>query len=165
MRCPRARKSREPIKTVTQTTPLSLSPGIIFVSHRKANPFFKVSHLGPHTLQTYHVFPPCPVSNKILHLSFSCGFCLTKASLLRNLYTGQKATVRTGHGPTDWLQIGKGVHQGCILSPCLLNLYSEYIMRKAGLEGAQARIKIAGRNINNLRCADDTTLWQKVKKN
>ena len=70
---------------------------------------------------------------------------------LRNLYAGQEATVRTGHGITDWLQIGKGVLQGCILSPCLFNLYAEYIMRKAGLEEAQAGIKIAGRNINNLR--------------
>ena len=71
---------------------------------------------------------------------------------------GQEATVRTGHGTTDWFQIGKGVHQGCILSPCLFNLYAEYIMRNAGLEEAQAGIKIAGRNINNLRYADDTTL-------
>ena len=78
--------------------------------------------------------------------------------LLRNLYAGQKATVRTGHGTKDWLQIGKGVHQGCILSPCLFHLYAEYIMRDAGLEEAQAGLKIAGRNINNLRYADDTTL-------
>ena len=78
--------------------------------------------------------------------------------LFRNLYAGQEATVRTGHGTTDWFQIGKGVHQGCILSPCLFNLYAEYIMRNAGLEETQARIKIAGRNINNLRYADDTTL-------
>ena len=78
--------------------------------------------------------------------------------LLRNLYTGQEATVRTGHGTTDWFQIGKGVHQGCILSPCLFNLYAEYIMRNTGLEEAQAGIKISGRNINNLRYADDTTL-------
>ena len=78
--------------------------------------------------------------------------------LLRNLYTGQEATVRTGHGTTDWFQIGKGVCQGCILSPCLFHLYAEYIMRNAGLEEAQAGIKIAGRNISNLRCADDTTL-------
>ena len=77
--------------------------------------------------------------------------------LLRNLYAGQEATVRTGHGTTDWFQIGKGVHQSCILSPCLFNLYAEYIMRNAGLEEAQAGIKIAGRNINNLRYADDTT--------
>ena len=78
--------------------------------------------------------------------------------LLRNLYAGQEATVRTVHGTTDWFQIGKGVQQGCILSPCLFNLYAEYIMRNAGLEEAQAGIKIADRNINNLRYADDTTL-------
>ena len=78
--------------------------------------------------------------------------------LLRNLYAGQEATVRTGHGTADCFQIGKGVHQGCILSPCLFNLYAEYIMRSAGLEGAQAGTKIARRNNNNLRCADDTTL-------
>ena len=84
---------------------------------------------------------------------------------LRNLYAGQEATVRTGHGTTDWFQIGKGLRQGCILSPCLFNFYAEYIMRKAGLEEAQAGIKIAGRNINNLRYADDATLWQKVKWN
>ena len=78
--------------------------------------------------------------------------------LLRNLYAGQEATVRTGNGTTDWFQIGKGVHQGCILLPCLINLYAEYIMRTAGLEETQAGIKIAGRNINYLRYADDTTL-------
>ena len=78
--------------------------------------------------------------------------------LLRNLYAGQEATVRTGHETTDWFQIGKGVRQGCIWSPCLFNLYAEYIMRNAGLEEAQVGIKIAGRNINNLRYADDTTL-------
>ena len=78
--------------------------------------------------------------------------------LLRNLYAGQEATVRTGHGTIDWFQIGKGVRQGCILSPFLFNLYAEYIMRNAGLEEAQAGIKMAGRNINNLRYADDTTL-------
>ena len=77
---------------------------------------------------------------------------------LRNRYAGQKATVRTGHGTTDCFQIGKGVRQGCILSPCLFNFYAEYIMRNAGLEEAQAGIKIAGRNINNLRYADDITL-------
>ena len=78
--------------------------------------------------------------------------------LLRNLYSGQEATVRTGHGTTDWFQIGKGVRQGCILSPCLFNFYAEYIMRNAGLDEAQAGIKIAGRNINNLTYTDDTTL-------
>ena len=78
--------------------------------------------------------------------------------LLRNLYAGQEATVRTGHGTTDWSQIGKAVRQGCILSPCLFNLHAAYIMRNVGLEEAKAGIKIAGRNINNLRYADDTTL-------
>ena len=78
--------------------------------------------------------------------------------LLRNLYADQEVTVQTGHGTRDWLKIGKGVHQGCILSPCLFNFYAEYIMRNAGLEEAQAGIKIAGRNINNLRYAGDTTL-------
>ena len=81
------------------------------------------------------------------------------------VYAGQEATVRTGHGTTDWFQIGKRVRQGCILSPCLFNFYAEYIMRNAGLEETQPGIKIAGRHINNLRYADDTTLWQKVKRN
>jgi len=84
--------------------------------------------------------------------------------LLRNLYAGQEATVQTGHGTTDWFQIGKGVCQGCILSPCLFNLYAEYIMRNAGLEEAQAGIKIAGRNINNLRYADGTTLMSESEE-
>ena len=83
---------------------------------------------------------------------------------LRNLYAGQEATVRTGHGTTDWFQIGKGVCQGCILSPCLFNLYAEYIVRNAGLDEAQAGIKIAGRNISNLRYADDTTLMAESKE-
>ena len=84
--------------------------------------------------------------------------------LLRNLYADQEATVRTGHGTTDWFQIGKRVHQGCILSPCLFNSYAEYIMRNAGLDEAQAGIKIAGRDINNLRYADDTTLMAESKE-
>ena len=84
--------------------------------------------------------------------------------LLRNLYAGQEATVTTGHGTTDWFQTGKGVRQGCILSPCLFNLYAEYVMRNAGLEEAQAGIKIAGRNINNLRYADDTILMAESEK-
>ena len=84
--------------------------------------------------------------------------------LLRNLYAGQEATARTGHGTTDRFQIAKGVRQGCILSPCLFNFYAEYIMRNAGLKEAQAGIKIAGRNINNLRYADDTTLMAKSKE-
>ena len=84
--------------------------------------------------------------------------------LLRNLYAGQETTVRTEHGTTDWFQIGKGVCQGCVLSPCLFNFYAEYIMRNAGLDKAQAGIKIAGRNINNLRYADDTTLMAESKE-
>ena len=84
--------------------------------------------------------------------------------LLRNLYAGQEATVRTGHRTTDWFQIGKGGRQGCILSPCLFNFYAEYIMRNDGLEETQAAIKIAGRNINNLRYADDTTFEAESKE-
>ena len=84
---------------------------------------------------------------------------------MRNLYAGQEATDVSGHGTTDWFQIRKRVRQGYILSPCLFNFYAEYIMRNVGLEEAQAGIKIARRNINNLRYADDTTLWKKVKKN
>ena len=84
---------------------------------------------------------------------------------MRNVYAGQEAAVRTGHGTTDWFQIGKGGCQGCILSPCLFNLCEDYIMRNAGLEEAQAGIKIAGRNINNLRYTEDTTLKAEVKKN
>ena len=84
--------------------------------------------------------------------------------LFRNLYAGQKATVRTGHGTTDWFQIVKGVHQGCILSPCLFNVYAEYIMRNAGLDEAKAGIKVARRNINNLRYADGTTLMAESKE-
>ena len=84
--------------------------------------------------------------------------------LLRNLYAGQEATVRTGHGTTDWFQIGKGVCQGCILSHCLFNFYAEYIMRNTGLDEAQAGIKIAGRNINHLKYADDTTLMEESKE-
>ena len=85
--------------------------------------------------------------------------------LLRNLYAGQEATVGTGHGTIDWFQIGKGVRQGCILSPYLFNFYAEYIMRSAGLDEAQAGIKIAGRNINNLKYADDTTLRAESEEN
>ena len=96
--------------------------------------------------------------NKLLKTLKEMGIPDHLTCLLRNLYAGQEATVRTEHGTTDWFKIGKGVCQGCILSPCLFNLYAEYIMRNAGLEEAHAGIKIAGRNINNLRYADDTTL-------
>ena len=85
-------------------------------------------------------------------------------SLLRNLYAGQEATVRTGHGTTDWFQIGKGVRQGCVWSLCLFNLYAEYIMRNAGLDETQAGIKTARRNVNNLKYADDTTLMAKSEE-
>ena len=98
----------------------------------------------------------CVDHNKLWTILKEMGIPDDQTCFLRNLYAGQEATVRTGHGTTDWFQIAKGVYQGCILSPCLFNLYVEYIMRNAGLEEAQATIKIAGRNINNLRYADDT---------
>ena len=100
----------------------------------------------------------CVDHNKLWKILKEMGIPDHLIYLLRNLYAGQEATVRTGRGTTDWFQIGKGVHQGCILLSCLFNLYAEYIMRNAGLEETQAGIKIAGRNINNLRYADDTTL-------
>ena len=100
----------------------------------------------------------CVDHNKLWKILKEMGISEHLNCHLRNLYAGQEATVRTGHGTTDWLQIGKGVHQGYILSLCLFNFYAEYIMRNAGLEEAQAGIKIAGRNVNNLRYADDTTL-------
>ena len=100
----------------------------------------------------------CVNHNKLWKILKEMGIPDHLTCLLRNLYAGQDATVRTGHGTTNWFQIGKGVCQGCILSPCLFNLYAECIMRNTGLDEAQAGIKIAGRNINNLRYADDTTL-------
>ena len=100
----------------------------------------------------------CVDHNKVRKILKEMGIPDHLTCLLRNLYAGQEATVRTGHGTTDWFQIGKGVCQSCILSPCLFNLYAEYIMRNTGLEETQAGIKIAGRNINNLRYTDDTTL-------
>ena len=100
----------------------------------------------------------CVDHNKLWKILQEMGIPDHLTCLLRNLYAGQEATVKTGHGKTDWFQIRKGVHQGCILSPCLFNLYTEHIMRNAGLDEAQAGIKIAGRNINHLRYADDTTL-------
>ena len=100
----------------------------------------------------------CVHHNKLWKILKEMGIPEHLTCLLRNLYAGQGPTVRTRHGTTDWFQIGKEVHQGCILSPCLFNFYAEYIMRNAGLEEAQAGIKTAGRNINNLRYADDTTL-------
>ena len=105
----------------------------------------------------------CVDHNKLWKILKEMGIPDHLTCLLRNVYAGQEATVRTGHGTTDWLQIRKGVCQGCILSHCLFNFYAEYIMRNTGLEEAQAGIKISGRNINNLRYVDDTILWQKVK--
>ena len=102
--------------------------------------------------------------NKLWEILKEMGMPDHLTCLLRNLYAGQEATVRTGHGTTDWFQIGKGVHQGCILLPCLFNLSAEYIMRNTRLDEAQAGIKIAGRNINNLRYADDTTLKAETKE-
>ena len=106
----------------------------------------------------------CVDHNKLWKILKGMGIPDHLTCLLRNLYAGQEATVRTGHGTTDRFQIGKGVHQGCILSPCLCNLYAEYIMRNARLDEAQAGIKIAGKNINNLRYADDTTLMAESKE-
>ena len=103
----------------------------------------------------------CVDHNKLCKILQEMGIPDHLTCLLRNVYAGQEATVRTGHGTTVWFQIGKGVRQDCILSPCLFNLYAEYIMRNTGLEEAQARIKIAGRNITNLRYADDTTQGRK----
>ena len=100
--------------------------------------------------------PGLPVRHQLLEF--------TQTHVLKNLHAGQEATARTGHGTTDWFQVGKGVHQGCILSPCLFNLTVEYIMRNAGLDETQAGIKFAGRNINNLRYADDTTLMAESKE-
>ena len=100
----------------------------------------------------------CVAHNKLWKILKEMGISDHLTCLLRNLYAGQEATVRTGHGTTEWFQIGKGVRQGCLLSPCLFNLYAEYIMRNAGLEEAQAGIRIARRNINNLRYADDTLM-------
>ena len=106
----------------------------------------------------------CVDHNKLWKILKEMGIPGHVTCLLKNLYAGQEATVRTGHGPTDWFQIGKGVHQGCILSPCLFNLYAEYILRNVGLEEAQAGIKIAWRNINDLRYADGTTLMAEIEE-
>ena len=103
------------------------------------------------------------ICNLIFFL-FKFNFIESVYCFLRNLYVGQEATVRTGHRTTDWFQIGKGVRQGCILSPCLCNLYAEYIMRNAGLEEAQAGIKVSRRNVNNLRYTHDTTVMAKSEE-
>ena len=108
--------------------------------------------------QAQLVGKPSTVHNKLWKILQETGKPDHLTCLLRNLYAGQEATVRTRYGETNWFHIGKEVHPGCVSSPCLFNLYAVYIMRNAGLDEAQAGIKIAGRNINNLRCADDTTL-------
>ena len=118
-----------------------------------------VSHFGVFVLISLNAKAfDCVDHNKLWKILKEMGIPDHLICLLRNVYAGQEATVRTGHGTTDWFQIGKGVCQGCILSPCLFNFYADYIMRNIGLEETQAGIKIAGRNINNLRYADDTTL-------
>src|SRR5574337_1197520 len=106
----------------------------------------------------------CVDHNKLWKILKEMGIPDHLTCILRNLYVGQEARVRTGHGTTDWFQIGKRVFQGCILLPCLFNLYAEYIMRNAGLEEAQVGVKIAGRNINNVKYADDTTLMAKSEE-
>ena len=107
----------------------------------------------------------CSDHNKLWKILQETGIPDHLTCLLRNLYADQEATVRTGHGTTDWFQTGKGVRQGCVLSPCLFNFYTEYITRNAGLDEVPAGIKIAGRNINNLRYTDDTTLMAESKEN
>ena len=106
----------------------------------------------------------CVDNNKLWKILKEMGIPDHLTCLLRNLYAGQKAMVRTGYGTANWFQIGKGLHQGCILPPCLFNLHAEYIMRNTGLDETQAGIKISGRNINNLRYADDTTLMAESKE-
>ena len=125
------------------------------LDHRKTREFQKDIYI---CFIDYAKAFDCVDHNKLWKILKDMGISDHLTHLLRNLYASQEATVRTGYGTTDWLQIGKGVHQGCILSPCLSNLYAQYTMRNTGLEEAQAGIKIAGRNINNLRYADDTTL-------
>src|SRR5574338_142856 len=125
------------------------------LDHKKAREFQKNIHF---CFLDYAKASDCVDHNKLWKILKEMGKPDHLICLLRNLYAGQETTVRTGYGTTDWFEIGKGVHQGCILSPCLLNLYAEYITRNAGLEEAQAGIKIAGRNINKLRYAGDTTL-------
>ena len=125
------------------------------MDHRKAREFQKNIYF---CCIDYAKAFDCEDHNKLWKIQKEMGISDHLTCLLRNLYAGQEATVRTGHGTTDWFQIGKGVCQGCILSPWLFNFYAEYIMRNAGLEEAEAGIKIARRNINNLRSADDTTL-------
>ena len=129
---------------------------------KRVNP--NLSHHKEKNIFFYFFNFDCVDHNKLWKILKEMGIPDHLICLLRNLYAGQEATVRTGHGTTDWFQIGKGVCQGCILSPCLFNFYAEYIMRNGGLEEAQAGVKIAKRNINNLRYADDTTLMAESKE-
>ena len=131
------------------------------MDHQKAREFQKYIHV---CFIDYAKAFDCVDHNKLWKILKEISIPEHLTCLLRKLYAGQEARVRTGHGTTDWFQIGKGVCQGCVLSPCLFNLHAEYIMRNAGLEEAQARIKIAGRNINNLRYADDTTLMAEIEE-
>ena len=151
-----------------------LSTTWVFSLHSSLWSYFKAVDLGkPASQRLPSLFPDVWLLGYYLSIYFVCNYSLFSklwkilkemgmpghlVCFLRNLYTGQEATVRAGHGIPDWFQIGKGVLQGCILSPCLFNLYAEYVMRNARLDEAQAGIKIAGRNINNLREADATTL-------
>ena len=130
-------------------------PSILVTDVEKAREFQKNIYF---CFVDYAIAFDCVDHNKLWKILKEMGVPDHLTCLLRNLYAGQDATVRTGHGTTDWFLIGKGVRQGCILSPCLFNLYAEYIMRNVGLEEAQAEIKTAWRNINNLRYADNTTL-------
>ena len=131
----------------------------VTLSVEKAREFQKTS------ISDYGKAFDCVDHNKLWKILEEMGIPDHLTCLLRNLYAGQEAIVRTGHGKMDWFQIGKGVCQGCILSPCLFNLHAEYIMCSARLDEAQAGIKIAGRNTNNLRYTDDTTVMVKVKRN
>ena len=133
-------------------------PLSLLISHKLSTPTGLWSLLLSLYQKYFKRYHSTDIAMGILQILKEMGIPDHLICLLRNLYAGQEATVRTGHGTTHWFQIGKGVCQGCILSPCLFNLYAEYIMRYAGLEETQAGIKIARRNINNLRYADDTTL-------
>ena len=139
-------------------------PSLLFTWDQIANIYWIIEKARQFQKNIYFCFVDyakafdCVDHNKLWEILKEMGIPDHLTCLLRNLYASQEATVRTGHGTTDWFQIGKGVRQGCILLPCLLNLYAEYIMRNIGLEEAEAEIKIPGRNINNLRSADDTIL-------
>ena len=133
-------------------------PLSLLISHKLSTPTGLWSLLLSLYQKYFKRYHSTDIAMGILQILKEMGIPDHLICLLRNLYAGQEATVRTGHGTTHWFQIGKGVCQGCILSPCLFNLHAEYLMRNAGLEEAQAGIKTAGRNINNLRYADDTTL-------